>query len=222
MKYIKQNRIALLTIFSVPLLNIIYTVLNSTNRYAYNLNTVFDAKIPFITLFIIPYSLWYPFIMSTLLYLFFKERKEYYRALKSIDIGLLCCYIIYITFQTTVPRPQLIGNDILTKLVGLTYALDEPYNCFPSIHVLTSYLVIKSFYKVNIKNTLLKSIVFFMGGLIIVSTLFVKQHVILDLFSGILLGELMYYITGFINEERLLIWIKKRYLSLMMKKKLET
>ena len=52
-------------------------------------------------------------------------------------MGLLLCYSVYAIYQTTVPRPELIGSDWLLRTVQWVYRSDEPFNCFPSTHVLT-------------------------------------------------------------------------------------
>jgi hypothetical protein len=219
---LKDNIIAILAIFTVPALNAVYTVLNRHNGVVYSLVTTIDDRIPFIRYFILPYNLWYPFILVSLFYLCFKDRKTFYKTVIAIDIGLIICYAIYIVFQTTVERPELAGGDIFTRLVAFTYAMDPPYNCFPSIHVLTSYLVIKAYLRGEISSKFIRSIIHISGTTIIISTLFVKQHVILDIAGAVILGDITLYISRFIDEERIIGWIKKLYSSLMMKKKLET
>lgn len=222
MKQKKENITAVLSILSVPLLNGIYKLLNNDGRSVHNIATALDYSIPFVKEFIIPYSIWYPFIMLGLLYLCFKDRKVFVRTVISIDIGLICCYIVYMVYQTTVPRPVLTGDDIFTKLVSITYTLDEPYNCFPSIHVLTSYLVMKAFYYGGFRGKLIKGTMFLVGSTIIISTLLIKQHFIADIFGAILLSEIIYSCITLIIEERSILWIRRQYSSLMMKKKLET
>jgi membrane-associated phospholipid phosphatase len=221
MKQYKVHVLPVMAIFTVPMLNIIYTFLNSFNGIAHNLGTKVDNIIPFIRFFIVPYNLWYPFIIISLLFLCFKDRKTFFKTIISIDLGLISCYIIYLIFQTTVPRPDIISEDTFSKLVHLTYSLDKPYNCFPSIHVLTCYLVMKSFYKSAIDGLLTKISVFFIGNIIIISTLFVKQHVILDIIGGIALGEITFYIAGCFSEKKIILWVKKQYTSRIFKKKFE-
>lgn len=69
---------------------------------------------------------------------------------------------------------------------------DAPYNCFPSIHCLSSYLL----YLAARKSPNLKRWVVVCIGVIvwsiIISTVFVKQHVVMDVFAGIMLGHLIF------------------------------
>lgn len=220
MKKLKENLVPLCFLVSLTISNIFYKILNNPSRGAYSLITDIDRAVPFLKIFILPYVMWYPFIAFCLVYLCFKNRKIYYRILVSINIGLIFCYIIYYFFQTTVPRPELIGNDLFTKMVSMIYGYDNPYNCFPSLHVTTTYLVMRGVNK--IKNNVWVSVsVNIMGVLIILSTQFVKQHVVLDMVSAIIMNEIIFRIVTEIGEEGVKVWVKKIFSLLMMKKKLE-
>lgn len=220
MKKLKENVIPLLFMISIPLLNTFYNILNTSERGLYSLSTEFDNKLPFIKEFIIPYVIWYPFVVIFLIYICVKDKKVYYRTLISINIGLIICYTIFYFYQTTVIRPEITGNDIFSSIVKIVYSNDNPYNCFPSIHVITTYIVIKGVKSVTDNKFILK-LVNIIGILIIFSTQFVKQHVILDLLAGSILGETVFTISmlGIYREE--VLWKKKQFSLLMMKKKLE-
>ncbi|WP_374120487.1 phosphatase PAP2 family protein [Neobacillus sp. PS3-40] len=103
--------------------------------------------------------------------------------------------MIYFFFQTTVPRPKLEGNSFLIELVQLIYSRDLPYNCFPSIHVLTSLAIMLGYLHLKIKHILHSIFIYITGTMIIISTLFVKQHVILDIFGALMLTLLTYGIV---------------------------
>ena len=187
-KYFK-NLLPLLLIGSVPFSNLFYWALNNTQRGIYDLTTDLDKSIPLIKVFIIPYmSLWF-FLGFCYVYLCFKNRKVYYK----IMIALILCYVVafttYYFFQTTVPRPVVTGSDIFSKLIIFTYNSDKPFNCFPSIHVITAYLAVKGINATDTRKSI-KIPVNIIGFLIIISTEFVKQHVIMDIFFGMFLCNL--------------------------------
>ncbi|WP_278427981.1 phosphatase PAP2 family protein, partial [Clostridium cochlearium] len=188
---LKNNLIHIFALLSIPIINIFYALLNNNNRGVFQLVTSIDNTIPFIKEFIIPYILWYPFIALSLLFICLKDLKVYYRTLITLNLCLLSCYLIYYFFQTTVPRPAIYGNDIFSFLTLLVYKFDKPFNCFPSIHVVTSYLMIKGINSIDCSKKI-RHLVIFMSILIIVSTLFIKQHVILDVISAILLGDIIF------------------------------
>ena len=83
---------------------------------------------------------------------------------------------------------------ILLYIVRFIYSVDAPVNLFPSIHCLESWCCIRAAYKMNFKTekrtnyyrvaTILMSLGIF------ASTLFIKQHVIADVFGGIAAFEI--------------------------------
>jgi PAP2 superfamily len=188
----KKDLPYLLCLLVMPALGFIYTLLNTDTREAVILSTQLDEWIPFMPVFIVPYILWYAFILGYLIYFWYKDVHTFLKTLGIIVIGELVCFVIYFYFQTTVPRPELAGDGLFLDLVGMIYSHDQPYNAFPSIHVLTTFAIILGNF--NIKNKHLFHTVFVpvMGSLIILSTLFVKQHFILDMASSIFLSVFLY------------------------------
>ncbi|NQX67207.1 phosphatase PAP2 family protein [Paenibacillus alba] len=185
----------LLWILAIPVLNVFYGILNhGRGGNVGSLMTDLDRLIPFVPAFIIPYLIWYPFIFVMLVVFFMKNRAVYYRSLTTLCTGLLACYLVYALYQTTVPRPGVEPNGLFNGLVNIVYRTDAPFNCFPSIHVLTSYVVLKASYLCGIKRSTL-SVVFITVWSIIVSTLFVKQHALLDIAGAVLLAEALYFVV---------------------------
>jgi membrane-associated phospholipid phosphatase len=185
----------LLFLLVMPVLGLIYKFLNMNPRDAVILSTEIDSMIPFIPVFIVPYIIWYAFILGYLIYFWYKDISVYLKTLSLIVIGELICFIIYFYFQTTVPRPEVTGNGILLDLVRMIYSHDQPFNAFPSIHVLTTFAIILG--NINIRNKHIFHSVFVpvMGSMIIISTLFVKQHYILDMFGSMFLTSFIYGIV---------------------------
>lgn len=220
LKTLKSNMLAFCTMLLIVPLNGFYLILNNSKRGAYNLTTPIDNSIPFIKEFIIPYVAWYGFIFFVMAYLCFKDRKIYYITLVCYIIGLISSFVTFYFFQTTVPRPEVLGNDVFSKMVLQIYSADEPYNCFPSIHVLTSFLMVKAVSASKFRNIPNLIIVWFSSVMIILSTLFVKQHVLLDAVSGIIYADLIFRLVNAYGES-VLNFIKKQILLFAYKKKVE-
>lgn len=205
----------------IPVLNIFYVLLNNSTREVNHLVTYLDQITPLIKIFVVPYLIWYPFIIATMFYLCIKDRSVYFKTLLSYVIGLIVCYMTYLVFQTTVPRPILAGDDLFTKLLAFVYQADQPYNAFPSIHVFTSFLMIKAISMSQVRNRINQAIVYSNSILIIISTLFVKQHVILDVISGILVAEVIYrLVDSYYETDRILLWNKRAKSLLPFKRQL--
>jgi membrane-associated phospholipid phosphatase len=185
----------LLFLLVIPLLARIYEILNSRSHKAVDIGTSIDQAIPFLSVFIIPYILWYAYIFCYLVYFCFKDTKVYLKTLIIIVVAELICFVIYFFFQTTVPRPTIAGDNIFNNLVLWIYSKDRPFNCFPSIHVLTTFIIMLA--SLHIKNKLLVNnlCIHVIGSLIIISTLFVKQHVIFDMIGSMFLVTFLYGIA---------------------------
>lgn len=190
-KYIEKSPY-LLFLLVMPVLGMIYQFLNTHPREAVHISTAADAMIPFLPIFIIPYILWYGYIFFYLVYFCFKDTKVYLKTLILIVVGELLCFLVYFFFQTVVPRPQLHGDGVFIQLVQFIYANDQPYNCFPSIHVLTTFAVMLGSRHIIGKHPLNTMFIHIAGSLIIISTLFVKQHVVPDMIASMFLVSFLY------------------------------
>lgn len=172
---------------------LLYPAFNKPTESVHIIKLGIDDWIPLIPIFSIPYILYIPFLIITLTYFIF-----FTKLFKRISISFVFCQIIaslfYFSYQTHVPRPNIKDTDIFSQLVLFIYSKDEPYNCFPSLHVALS--VISFLYWIKI----FPNMKWLMGAFvlsIILSTLFVKQHYILDVISGVLLAITSFYIANY-------------------------
>lgn len=91
-------------------------------------------------------------------------------------------------------RPSLSGNDIFTQMVRYLYKVDTPTNVFPSIHVFNTVACCiavfrhKNFYF----KRLVPAVMGILGTLIVLSTIFLKQHTLLDVAGAIVLNVFCY------------------------------
>lgn len=181
----------LLAMLVFPVLGMIYAAVNRGGGRVWHLVTPLDQAVPFVAWFAIPYSVWIVYIYVCVLYFFIKDVRTFYRAIATYTICALVCYFVYSVFQTTVPRPELVGHDPLTRLVAYIYHRDQPFNCFPSIHCFSSYMVFRILASSTFKTRRSLSLIGIGSGLIILSTQFIKQHVVLDLVAAVALVELV-------------------------------
>jgi hypothetical protein len=88
------------------------------------------------------------------------------------------------------PRPEeVVGEGFAAWGLRLLYAADPPYNCFPSLHVAHSFVSALACYRVH--RALGRGAVVG-ASLVAASTLFSKQHYVLDVVAGTLLAALAY------------------------------
>jgi membrane-associated phospholipid phosphatase len=94
-------------------------------------------------------------------------------------------YAFYIFAQSYVERPTLTGTDVFTQMIREVYATDNPYNAFPSLHTSLSTIMAAHWLRLHRPLGLVIS-----GWvvLIVLSTLFVKQHYIPDVLLGLVIA----------------------------------
>ncbi|MDY0407020.1 phosphatase PAP2 family protein [Virgibacillus sp. 179-BFC.A HS] len=149
--------------------------------------------------------LWYAFIFGYLVYFCFKDTKVYLFTMTTIVIGEILCFVFYYFYQTTVTRPDLHGNGVFTMLLEQIYQKDNPYNCFPSIHVLTTYAIMLASLQIKRKHIINTLLIHVLGTLIILSTLFTKQHVFLDVAASMLIVSVIYSLLAMVFSTQILV-----------------
>ena len=164
-----------------------YWILKQFQSNPTYINYYLDDKIPFWGWLIYIYNMFYPFCIIAFYLLYKKDKKTYFKGIISGVIGFIISDIIFLFLPTIMYRPITPSYDPLTNLViKITFFFDDPpLNCFPSIHCLFCFQVIFSYImsKCTIKR---KAWVIIGASLIIISTLFVKQHFIYDVISAFL------------------------------------
>lgn len=202
-----------LWIFSIGISSICYFFINNyQNPKLHSLYTDIDDLIPFVSVFIIPYMMYMPNLIISLIIMCYCDEERYFISLLTLNIVNCICLIIYLIFQTYVPRPIIIHDDLLCNFVKFIYSRDNPYNCFPSIHVAATFSALKGINKLKNMPTKYKIGFNIVGWLIITSTQFVKQHVIIDLLAGLVLVEAVYKIIEY-------LFYNKNYLKGFIKNK---
>ena len=154
-----------------------------------------DDMIPFVEYFIVPYLLWFAYVAVVFVYLFFKSRREFYQYCIFLFTGMT----LFLIVSTIYPNGHLLRpsgferNNIFTLAVSLLYQIDTATNIFPSLHVFNSIAAHRAVANNQSlgKNRLIHGASFVLMVSIILATMFLKQHSVLDIVSGILLGLLM-------------------------------
>lgn len=174
--------VVLLLITTMVLL--MYLVLNMPQDTLHVLRTAVDDQIPRLPIFAIPYLAFLPWLYGTLIYSFVKNRYFRQLAVSFIVINLVA-FVVYLTFQTYIPRQAITSHDLFSGILQFIYDHDQPYAGFPSLHSALSVSI--ATYFVCMKSKWAWAAVA-MAALVVLSTLFTKQHFVLDAVSGVGLG----------------------------------
>ncbi|MCR5093609.1 MAG: phosphatase PAP2 family protein [Lachnospiraceae bacterium] len=161
------------------------------------MHTKLDDRIPFRESFVIPYYSWFFYVGFTLTFLLLLRRsQDYYRAIIFMGIGMTF-FLIFSTFVPTMQtlRPETMPRDnIYTHLVDKMYRTDTPTNVFPSLHVFNSIscAIALLHAKALEKHKWVRAGSVVLTAMIILSTMFIKQHSVLDVTGGIIMAVVLY------------------------------
>lgn len=172
---------------------------SKVKRPEYLIHMKLDDAIPFCEYFVVPYYLWFAYVSVVLLYLFFKNKQDYYRNCVFLFTGMT----IFLIVSTLWPnghhlRPSVMPRDnVFTGLVSMIYKADTPTNLWPSIHVFNSlgthFAVIRN-EKLS-KNLWIRISSFILCVSIILSTMFIKQHSVFDVITGFFMAIILYVVV---------------------------
>lgn len=155
-----------------------------------------DEHIPFIEYFIIPYLMWFLFIAVVFLYFFFTDVKGFYKLAAFMFTGMTVFLIISTVFPNGQDlRPVIFERDnIFVDMVRTLYRTDTCTNVFPSLHVFNSLSVCAAIADSEAlkKHRGVCIGAYVLAGLIILATMFLKQHSVLDVLGAGAMAGILY------------------------------
>lgn len=162
--------------------------------------STFDNHLPFVSYFVYFYVFWYVMLIFVP-YLIYRYDKELLRKYNKIFIlDSVICILIFLIYPTTIHRASFDVNSLSTWIVNLIYYFDTPVlNCFPSLHALNSLLWIIVMLNNKKIPKLWRGIIIFLSTGVILSTIFIKQHVIYDLIGSVGVLIISYLILKIIS-----------------------
>lgn len=161
------------------------------------IHTAFDDLVPFCEYFIIPYVLWYLYVAGTAAYLGITDKslKEYYRFIINMALGMVVFILVSFIYPNGQNlRPEIISDSIFKEAVIFLYTIDTSTNILPSLHVYASVACDMALcrdpqFKKHPSWQWASHILTF---LIILSTMFLKQHSVIDVIAALLCNIAFY------------------------------
>ena len=158
-----------------------------------------DYKIPFCEYFIIPYYLWFLFVPAVMAYEFFYSKREYYQCCALLFTGMTVFLIICTVWPNGLNLRQDISyrDNFCAQLVQGLYKTDTSTNVFPSMHVFNTLGCLIALYtSKGMKGRYgIKTAATILGILIILATVFLKQHSVWDVIGAFVLAGILYVIV---------------------------
>jgi membrane-associated phospholipid phosphatase len=112
------------------------------------------------------------------------------RAMKAYLMVMMVAYVGFLLYPTIAPRPaHVLGDGFSAWGLRLTYSIDTPYNCFPCLHV--AYAFVSALTCLRVHRGV-GAVAALWAALIGVSTLYTKQHYLVDVIAGAFAAYLAY------------------------------
>ncbi len=162
-----------------------------------------DDCIPFCEYFVIPYFFWFVYLVGMYVYSIFFDIETFKNYTYYIMITYTVTLLIYLFWPTMQElRPITFPRDnLFTDIMRSFYTFDTNTNVCPSIHVIGAVAVSCAAWNSKLFSSLRWKIVFsVITLLIILSTVFLKQHSVVDIPPALLLCAVAYplvYHKGF-------------------------
>lgn len=174
----------------------------TTGMRHYSMYTHLDEIIPFVPAFISVYILAYAQWVFGYGIIARENKQIFYRIVIAEIIAKAMALVCFIAVPTTIERPEITGTGVWDLLTVSVYNADAPDNLFPSVHCLESWVCFRGamYLKKPGKWYKYASLVFTL--LVFASTVFVKQHVVLDMVGAVAFVEIGMFISGKIQKHR--------------------
>ena len=147
-----------------------------------------DDLIPFCEWFLIPYLFWFVYLVGMHLFALLYDVDAFKLMMKYIILTYSAAIIIYLIWPTCQQlRPASFERDnILTRFIAAFYQFDTNTNVCPSIHVIGSLAVMEAaLWSKVIRSKGIKTAFVIVAILICISTVFMKQHSVLDILAAL-------------------------------------
>ncbi len=178
--------------------------------HGYSFLTPVDGLIPFIPEFVWIYHTLIPVIVGTTIFSM-QRRDVFFKTVIALTLSMAVLAVFHVFFPSYYPRQEIEPTSYFSVsvwLVEITRQFDAACNTFPSSHVAFSWVlyfcICDSEYAKRKKS--IPSTYLLWAVLVSLSTLFLKQHYIFDVFAGIILAYFMVVISKQITK-------KSRYLQ---------
>lgn len=187
----KENLKVLLFAGSLVLFeSIIYFICKLSPIEVTVMRSAIDNKIPLVPAFVLFYFLWYIYLFVVPFILYKKNHKYLYKYAALTIMAVIIAGVIYMVFPTIVDRGVNIdeSQSIFKYLVKFVYIADTPnLCCFPSLHCASSYIFMYMILTAKEIKKPYKILITLTSFGIVLSTLFIKQHVIWDALASVVL-----------------------------------
>ena len=186
----------LLLLLYWPIYGLTFLILERGLTLSYHpVEVALDARIPFCEYFVPAYYFWFVFLIGIHFYTVFFDVPAFKKLMYFIMITYTITSVIYIIYPTSQElRPtEFAGDNIFVTIVNGLYNFDTNTNVCPSLHVIGSFAVLFTSWHCKRFKTLWWQLGFISATVLIcLSTVFLKQHSVVDIWVALALSATAY------------------------------
>ena len=184
----EYNHLKLLLYWPVFLLFFLYVERLSSTAVYHPMHCALDDLIPFCEYFLIPYLFWFVYLIGMHVYTLLYDIDAFRLLMRFIIVSYSLSMVIYLLFPTCQElRPvEFLRDNPFTRFLYYFYQFDTNTNVCPSLHVVGSVAVWLTSRRIHRFRTMGWRFAFGTAAILIcISTVFLKQHSVLDVLAAI-------------------------------------
>lgn len=149
-----------------------------------------DRALPLVPAWALVYGALYLFLILLPIFVVRQEEQIRRTVFAYLLIWITSYLFFFVLYPTAAPRPpRVLGEGFAVWGLRSLYSSDPPYNCFPSLHVAHSFVSALTCWRVHRGLGIVATAC---ATLVALSTLFTKQHYVLDVLAGVFLAAVAY------------------------------
>lgn len=159
------------------------------------IHTAIDDMIPVVEIFIIPYALWLPYLVIGMIAIAIRSRTLSRKTSYMLMAGMTIFVIISLVYPNMLELRAAIPDreNIFMDMINYLHSIDTPTDVLPSLHVYDAIVVAAGLHLTFKEKKIMLVLSDILTVLIVLSTMFIKQHSIIDV-----IGAFVMFIPVFI------------------------
>jgi len=164
------------------------------------IHTAVDNMIPVVEVFIIPYALWLPYLVIGMIAIAIRSRKLSRKTSYMLMAGMTLFIVISLVYPNALELRAAIPDrqNIFMDLIKYLHSIDTPTDVLPSLHVYDAIVVAAGLHLTFRDKKVMLVLSDILTVLIVLSTMFIKQHSIIDVISAIILFIPVFIVICFV------------------------
>ena len=164
------------------------------------IHTAIDDLIPVVEVFIIPYALWLPYLVIGMIAIAIRSRVISRKTSYMLMAGMTLFIIISLVYPNALELRAAIPDreNIFMICINYLHQIDTPTDVLPSLHVYDAIVVAAGLHLAFPEKKVILVLSDILSLLIVLSTVFIKQHSIIDVISAFVIFIPVFIIICFV------------------------